>query len=680
MLKKLLGYFFLANAMFISGCGGGGSSASSSATPLSTLTGYVIDAAVSGLAYDCHNRAGNHVVGITDSEGRFQYLQGGFCNFSIANIRIGHLIYVPRDGIVTPYEIAGIDRRADVNDHVARVAQFFQSIDDPSDGVISIPGVDTTRSNNGATSPIKSLMSVVVKQSPSDMLSLVQEIKPNATSLVDQDVAMQRMKANLVSKNVDRTLLMTTSTYDNSHWMGDMAAIIGGKNLQSVMLPGTHESGTYGILSDPEVSQTQTQNFTTQLNDGIRYFDLRVGLFNGASRECSEPGDWKLWHQTGTIIDTESVTLFDALGQIRQYLINQKNQLGGQSKEILILDLQNIEPNPPNRAWSNDNAPVAEVLSEVQRFLGPWLISTSDASRNWPSGAALNTIWNANSAEQTAKSVIVLVGSQQLGYARAGGCGVSVATSNNIGFSEALPNWDKTFDPQYFYTRESNISSQYNERQGNDVDQQLKGDLASQLQLIFGDYQKMIVDANWFQMASTYMQARASGMLTVLQYIGRPTDGQFAAWMAQPNGSLLWWASNLNLLLNYFAINGVDNDDSVRIPNQPLCANAWLSKRLQVAARHATSMPNIVIIDHYDDPSVPWFAAIWSHLSQRWSIRNSTVYGSTYNFVNFIKDHNSQAGSYQYTGNESNLNWEDTTCLDVFSPVVPGPANDYQGY
>lgn len=671
-------FFFLVSAILLNGCGGGGGSGSTQTSSPVTLTGHLVDAPISGVAYDCYNRTGNHTTGYTGGDGGFQYYQGGFCSFSIGHIGIGHPIYVPKDGIVTPYEIAGIDRHTENNPHVATVAQFFQSIDDANDGVISIPMMSANNSTQSASTPAKNLMQVVSKQSSSEILALVQQVKPSVAGLVDQDLAMQQLKSNLLARNIDRTLMMTTDLTDNSHWMGDMASIIGGKKLQSVMLPGTHESGTYGITSDPEVSKTQTQNFTTQLNDGIRYFDLRVGLFNGASRECSEPGDWKLWHQTSTIIDTESVTLFDALGQIRQYLINQKNQYGVQSKEIIVLDLQNIEPNPPGRVWSNDNAPVAEVLSEVQRFLGPWLISATDSSRNWISGATLNSIWDANAGAQNAKSVILLVGAGKLNDARAGGCGVSVATTNNIAYSDILPNWDKTFDPQYFFTREGAISSQYNERQGDDVDQQLKGDLAAQLQLIWGDFQKMIVDPNWFQMASTYMQARASGMLTVLQYIGRPTNGQFAEWMFQPNASLLWWASNLNLLLNYFAVNGVDNNDSVRIPNQPLCSNAWLSKRLQVAARHATSMPNIVIVDHYDDPSVPWFAAFWSNFNQRWFIRNSTVYGSTYNFVNFIKDHNTQIGHNQYSGSEPSLKWEDTSCLDVSPPVVPGSANDYQ--
>ncbi|KAF8511401.1 PLC-like phosphodiesterase [Hysterangium stoloniferum] len=83
-------------------------------------------------------------------------------------------------------------------------------------------------------------------------------------------------------------------------WMNDLRTQIGSKKLREVALPGTHDSGTYGIMPDSPVGMdwpswavyldalpvaklvmalwavSQGSNFAAQLASGIRYFDLRV--------------------------------------------------------------------------------------------------------------------------------------------------------------------------------------------------------------------------------------------------------------------------------------------------------------------------------------------------------------------------------------------------------------------
>jgi hypothetical protein len=88
-------------------------------------------------------------------------------------------------------------------------------------------------------------------------------------------------------------------------WMGDSLQKIGDLSLKDLTLPGTHDSGSFFLTDIPlpgETSplretlfklanlvsssvgkiainwgQAQNQGFLSQLNDGIRYFDLRVG-------------------------------------------------------------------------------------------------------------------------------------------------------------------------------------------------------------------------------------------------------------------------------------------------------------------------------------------------------------------------------------------------------------------
>lgn len=79
--------------------------------------GTVVDSPVSGLRY----KSGNH-YGITDSDGKYGYIQGELVEFFIGDIRIGHAITpVAR---VTPYELANSDPQVTLN-----IARFLQSLD-----------------------------------------------------------------------------------------------------------------------------------------------------------------------------------------------------------------------------------------------------------------------------------------------------------------------------------------------------------------------------------------------------------------------------------------------------------------------------------------------------------------------------------------------------------------------
>ena len=45
-------------------------------------------------------------------------------------------------------------------------------------------------------------------------------------------------------------------------------------------IPGTHDSGTSSLLGVPDEGAAHCQNFIIiqQLNDGIRFLDIRIGL------------------------------------------------------------------------------------------------------------------------------------------------------------------------------------------------------------------------------------------------------------------------------------------------------------------------------------------------------------------------------------------------------------------
>ncbi|KAJ7051797.1 PLC-like phosphodiesterase [Mycena amicta] len=94
--------------------------------------------------------------------------------------------------------------------------------------------------------------------------------------------------------------ITTTRAEDRSNWMRDNKAHLANKRLYQISMPGTHDSGTFDLshrdaidapnavswLSKVPVSSAVVQDwakaqeldFVGQLNAGVRYFDLRIGV------------------------------------------------------------------------------------------------------------------------------------------------------------------------------------------------------------------------------------------------------------------------------------------------------------------------------------------------------------------------------------------------------------------
>ncbi|MBL8299374.1 MAG: hypothetical protein JNN30_13630 [Rhodanobacteraceae bacterium] len=162
-----------------------------------------------------------------------------------------------------------------------------------------------------------------------------------------------------------------TNVPQHPHWMQDYDARISQRTLASLVLPGTHDSGTYAIAFDSTIAndgnvptwvnfayglpvigrtvteviaswaKTQALTIGEQLNAGIRFFDLRV-LESG--------GEYYMVH---TLF---SANLNDALSDIAAFLRTN-------TKEIIILDFQHIY----------DVANQDDLFDKINFFLGPWL-------------------------------------------------------------------------------------------------------------------------------------------------------------------------------------------------------------------------------------------------------------------------------------------------------------------
>lgn len=104
-----------------------------------------------------------------------------------------------------------------------------------------------------------------------------------------------------------------------SDWMQRSRAVLSSRTLWDLVLPGSHDAGSFSALNSGYV-QTQTYDIGDQLKRGVRYFDIRVKQrSDDAYVMCHDtfpPGDAQL--------------LDAALDQISQFVI-------GHSQEMLVL-------------------------------------------------------------------------------------------------------------------------------------------------------------------------------------------------------------------------------------------------------------------------------------------------------------------------------------------------------
>ncbi|OZG72631.1 hypothetical protein BTA51_13965 [Hahella sp. CCB-MM4] len=96
----------------------------------------------------------------------------------------------------------------------------------------------------------------------------------------------------VVESHMDGTDLMSSASLfiDRSDWMKNSMPVIGGRSLKEVMLPAAHDASMYEVNNCTALgpfganscnTQTQTASYLGQLNNGVRYFDVRPVIFQG---------------------------------------------------------------------------------------------------------------------------------------------------------------------------------------------------------------------------------------------------------------------------------------------------------------------------------------------------------------------------------------------------------------
>ncbi len=114
-------------------------------------------------------------------------------------------------------------------------------------------------------------------------------------------------------------------------WMHDLAARLWDRKLTDIVIPGSHDSATYGLAPPADdMWHAQDENLAAQLNGGIRELDIRV-----ERHEYSDGWDYYAHHGQG-ITDgfSDWLTLNSIFSSINQWAV-----VPGHEQEIIMLNL-----------------------------------------------------------------------------------------------------------------------------------------------------------------------------------------------------------------------------------------------------------------------------------------------------------------------------------------------------
>ena len=205
------------------------------------------------------------------------------------------------------------------------------------------------------------------------------------------------------SGNIDN-IIINIYEYDHfSTWMNDLNEFIGDVPFNRILLPGTHDSGTYAINHQSPLSKHKASWFSNllpgyaagwakaqdysilrQLNMGVRYLDIRIT--QGTDDNPNDPVFYILHNNIGC-------KFIDVLTDIKAFY-----EQPGTGKEIVILDLSKIE---------NEIAESTAYIEKLDHLLSNYLSGNMLPPNKYSPKSTPNEIYKTNSR------VIVLAQSNQ---------------------------------------------------------------------------------------------------------------------------------------------------------------------------------------------------------------------------------------------------------------------------
>ncbi|QOY51970.1 S8 family peptidase [Candidatus Sulfurimonas baltica] len=142
MLKKIL--FPIIFLFFVACSGGGSSSSSNPSSSIQTVTGVLLDSAISGVTYSCDS-----TIDITTIDGNFTCPLNSTVTFTIGGINLGSFIISTAQSIeqLTPAKLYGLENDNITDIRVLNFIQLVQSLDTDNNATNGIDINSITRDN-----------------------------------------------------------------------------------------------------------------------------------------------------------------------------------------------------------------------------------------------------------------------------------------------------------------------------------------------------------------------------------------------------------------------------------------------------------------------------------------------------------------------------------------------------
>lgn len=155
-------------------------------------------------------------------------------------------------------------------------------------------------------------------------------------------------------ESLARLWFATSIITDRANWMHDRLDRLGNKTLQQLILPASHDSAMYtsGLSI---VAKTQELSILGQLENGIRYFDLRPKY---------DAGDDRFDIHHGGI---EGPTLATVLADIAAF--------AAQHQELIIIDFSHFQDFGP----TNVSTVYDKFTSQISNAIGTWMFVNKPA-------------------------------------------------------------------------------------------------------------------------------------------------------------------------------------------------------------------------------------------------------------------------------------------------------------
>ncbi|WP_457744629.1 BspA family leucine-rich repeat surface protein [Sulfurimonas sp.] len=381
----------IISAVFLVGCGSGGSSTSPS-TPPTTSQAQFVDSPISNLDYTLNSSIQNNV---TDNEGTFYYTSADKnITFKVGEMVLGTVKLPLKSNKVLPSELIGIDANNTTNENLIKIIRFLQSLDDDGDVNNGIQITDTQKDD------INNLLDTNTSYNKNFIDNNISIIN-NLVTAAGKNLILEKMARNNYAKTLEKYGYTPTKMPFITVWevSGD------DKNITIPINPKyagdynyTVEWNDGNISKDVNDSLTHTYandgNYTVKIsgkfpaiflnNDGKTVYDADYYDYIGNADRLMDVKKW------GDIEWKSFEAAFAGAGNLKITSIDTPNLKNVKDMNLTFADCQHLNSNIDNWNVSNITG-MRAMFSQATSFNQPL--------NNWNVSNVTDMVWMFNGAK-----------------------------------------------------------------------------------------------------------------------------------------------------------------------------------------------------------------------------------------------------------------------------------------